>query len=493
LAAAARGGALAVGELFDGQRPEPGAAREAAPDFPLTGASGEEVLSALRARADAALIEKDVREGKPTPAPGSTGRPEGWALRVDNWILGQQALVREPLTRWMAERSFVSRALGGTPLDVETFLVALAKVNAALDGLAPPIQAADLFVLGEAGLDEPRPDGPDLRAVGALHPGGRVHVLASFAQTLTPEELAAAVLREHLVLRGFPYGSAVKAMQAVTRKAFGRPVLAVDLRTAARLSLAGPREDGSPRWRPEAPFAPAPQEEPGWMRWHRAISVGLLVLAAATAIPLLAFWAASGRWAFAAVGLAAFLALGGGLFAAARRAGDWLEERWNRNAPARLLGGVEYRFDPASLRLVERNDGVDEGRDFRYAALIFEDARGWRVAVIPHAATTEGADDALEVQWGFQGLDDSSRGYFFILAPEELAGHPEAAGHLVTARDFDRDLLAAFERAANRYLRAPGRTSDERRAVRGLMRSFVRGLKGREGGRDGDEPDLQAA
>ncbi|HVE13217.1 MAG TPA: hypothetical protein VNI01_07480, partial [Elusimicrobiota bacterium] len=197
LAAAARGGALAVGELFDGQRPEPGAAREAAPDFPLTGASGEEVLSALRARADAALIEKDVREGKPTPAPGSTGRPEGWALRVDNWILGQQALVREPLTRWMAERSFVSRALGGTPLDVETFLVALAKVNAALDGLAPPIQAADLFVLGEAGLDEPRPDGPDLRAVGALHPGGRVHVLASFAQTLTPEELAAAVLREH--------------------------------------------------------------------------------------------------------------------------------------------------------------------------------------------------------------------------------------------------------------------------------------------------------
>ncbi|HVE14217.1 MAG TPA: hypothetical protein VNI01_12530, partial [Elusimicrobiota bacterium] len=72
-------------------------------------------------------------------------------------------------------------------------------------------------------------------------------------------------------------------------------------------------------------------------------------------------------------------------------------------------------------------------------------------------------------------------------------GHPEAAGHLVTARDFDRDLLAAFERAANRYLRAPGRTSDERRAVRGLMRSFVRGLKGREGGRDGDEPDLQAA
>jgi len=407
------------------------------PDAALTGAAGAAIRARLEKRAADGIAAVDAAYGEVAePAPERAATREE---RVENWIMGFQALVPREIRAWLLQRQ-EHRDLSD-PLDIETFHVAVAQLNAALGraGRAPiDLGKVDALTENEPGVREQlKADGhPDLREVGAYHAAGRIRVYAGLADIASPRQLAAVVLHEHLASGGMPHSQVVREVARLTASAFGKAVPDAQLQALARAALSTPVEPdrgGILRRRLATRKESASlARRPSTYYW----------LALALAAGALLFAASAGAWTIALLLGAAALASAGLLVSAHHRRQVEAEV-----FPVREVDGRPLGFRPQSVSL--RGISVEAAGESHQIEVSFTDGADTLVSLIAHPAAHYGGDRLLEVRWEPRrpGLEP---GGFFVLSRTEMSddGRPAPA---VSAESFVKRILPHFRRAADEY------------------------------------------
>lgn len=453
LEAQARRDPAAIPSFFQASRSDRG---EAAPLAALTGERGTQALASLRSRAEAALDRADSSSQRPPDSPDDREQ------RIDRWILGAQALLPEGVVSWLLGRptgsGYDPRA--GAELDSETFQVALAAANAALEGEGRPrLSLRNLRVLRDAEPDAPLSPAslelPDLRELGAYHGG----VYAGMAELATPRQLVAAFLHEHLEIHGMTHEGAVAAVERLTRAAFGRAVTQGELVALAARGARGlpePDRGGLVALRARADAkAAAPAARPAtYLLLGTALAAGTAVAAFL-----------DGGLSFMTIGFlvaAGLLALVGAWIAATRglAAASALDS-------FRRFEGNRLPFDPATLAVHAADWEDSEGPG--WIEISFEDARGRRVALHSAPAEQFGGTRKLELRWmNGNGTDESLSEGLHILSANQLkkADRPRPSAGAVA---FRAQLLAHFRRAVREY---PAEDARSREGLDGILRTI---------------------